>query len=190
MKGSKIRRRLPIGQAYSELKWLILSLRPPLELTWPHLTSKWVGLIFSAVWPFEKLSRLQITVKLSKRLIWSNLSFRNWNLRKLWNFKFLDFFSPCKSVIVIEKYFQRIFFHLKIKFLDIEGRDEGSKIRRRLPIGQFHFKVNWLILSLRPPLDVTWPHLTPLDAKLPQADFLSRMTVCEALETSNQRKNI
>ena len=83
----------------------------------------------------------------------------------------------------MEEFSGRILLQVIIKFPDIEGRDEGSKIKRRLPTGRPHFKFNWLIFPLRPSEKLTQRQITP-------SLFLSHITVLEFLKTSNDRKII
>ena len=66
------------------------------------------------------------------------------------------------EISVRQKYirFTAIWACKNIKFPDIEGRDEGFKISRRLPTGSADFKFNWLILPLRPPTFLEFPRIS------------------------------
>ena len=96
--------------------------------------------------------------------------------------------------------FTAIWVCKNIKFPDIEGRDEGFKISRRLPTGSTDFKLNWLILPLRPPdflrfrqisSDfVRFRQISPNFLRVRVSKFLSHMATSDALDTSNRYKNI
>ena len=81
--------------------------------------------------------------------------------------------SQGSSAAQIEFKFFFFFSILKLRFPNIQGRDEGFKISRRHPISQSEFRSRWLTLRLKTPQTAEKRRKTSNIVELSQPHFLT-----------------